>query len=86
MKLSYKSNRSPAKRGPLLLLESDTEWPRCLGPGVEEGFSVMRTTQIADLPCRCFCFRTSFGLGKGKGLYQLPGGYLNLTLQILQRD
>lgn len=76
---------TPAE-SPLQLFDFDTEGPLYLGPGLKEGFSVMRTIPIPDLPCRHFCvLGPDLSPGKGRGQVSLPGGFPNLTLQMLQR-
>ena len=63
---------TPAE-SPLQLFDFDTEGPLYLGPGLKEGFSVMRTIPIPDLPCRHFCvLGPDLSPGKGRGQCQPP--------------
>lgn len=76
-----------SQRSPLQHFDFDTEWPLNLGPGLEEGFFSDENYLIPHLSCRHFCvLGPDLSPGKGRGHYQPPGGFLNLTLQIMQRD
>lgn len=50
----WDETETPVTRSPLQFFDLDTEWLLWLGPGLEEGFSMMRTAPFPDYPCKCF--------------------------------